>query len=370
MMLEQSLDGGAYMAIGGGGASPWSVAGGVIRQVDITDQVVMGAAIPVGTEQLRVVGDLRLEGEFDAIVPLSVADAFKVEDVSANRYIGIDTTIGTETIRFGNTVTNPDIVFEGTGNVTLSSGSSITIGEDITFTQRAVPPNFPLLHNIQGEQPPGDGSFSGDEIRIIAPTGQDNSLGPAGAGGKVRLNSGRGGDCTSGADSGGPGGDLQIFGGFGGSATGAGNFGGTGALVHIQSGNGGSASAGATAAGKGGDILIQAAQGGIGIAVPSGDGGDVTISGGNGGIGAGTDGGFVAIEGGTSGAGGTHGIVSVGALTTSQVNIGDGTNVIAFFAGTGSSQPTIAGSRAGNAALADLLTKLATMGLVVDSTVP
>ena len=52
-----------------------------------------------------------------------------------------------------------------------------------------------------------------------------------------------------------------------------------------------------------------------------------------------------------------------------NVNLGDAsTDVIKFFGGTGSAKPTIAGSRGANAALADLLTKLATMGLIVDGT--
>lgn len=41
-----------------------------------------------------------------------------------------------------------------------------------------------------------------------------------------------------------------------------------------------------------------------------------------------------------------------------------------FFGSNGTSQPTITGSRAGNAALASLLTWLATLGLVIDSTTP
>lgn len=47
----------------------------------------------------------------------------------------------------------------------------------------------------------------------------------------------------------------------------------------------------------------------------------------------------------------------------------DGTgDTLKFYGGTGATQQTITGSRGGNAALADLLTKLATLGLIVDGT--
>lgn len=52
-----------------------------------------------------------------------------------------------------------------------------------------------------------------------------------------------------------------------------------------------------------------------------------------------------------------------------DVAIGDAAgDKLTFHGGTGATQQTITGSRAGNAALADLLTKLATLGLIVDST--
>lgn len=47
----------------------------------------------------------------------------------------------------------------------------------------------------------------------------------------------------------------------------------------------------------------------------------------------------------------------------------DGTgDTLKFYGGTGATQQTVSGSRGGNAALADLLTKLATLGLIVDGT--
>lgn len=47
----------------------------------------------------------------------------------------------------------------------------------------------------------------------------------------------------------------------------------------------------------------------------------------------------------------------------------DGTgDTLKFYGGTGATQQTVTGSRGGNAALADLLTKLATLGIIVDGT--
>jgi hypothetical protein len=45
-------------------------------------------------------------------------------------------------------------------------------------------------------------------------------------------------------------------------------------------------------------------------------------------------------------------------------------DTLKFHGGTGSTQQTVTGSRGGNAALADLLTKLATLGIIVDGTSP
>lgn len=50
------------------------------------------------------------------------------------------------------------------------------------------------------------------------------------------------------------------------------------------------------------------------------------------------------------------------------VCIGVGSGRVAFYGGTPAVKPSIAGSRAGNAALADLLTKLAALGLITDGT--
>lgn len=61
---------------------------------------------------------------------------------------------------------------------------------------------------------------------------------------------------------------------------------------------------------------------------------------------------------------------SLNAFNNVSICSGGGAKTLAFFGAAGSAQPVIAGSRAGNAALADLLAKLATMGLIVDNTTP
>lgn len=60
------------------------------------------------------------------------------------------------------------------------------------------------------------------------------------------------------------------------------------------------------------------------------------------------------------------GEVSLSAGATKRIRVDN--NGIGFYNTAGQAKPTITGSRAGNAALADLLTKLATLGLLTDST--
>lgn len=99
----------------------------------------------------------------------------------------------------------------------------------------------------------------------------------------------------------------------------------------------------------------------------------------NGGTGA-TDGGDVALTAG-QGIAGSGGSVSLqagaGAAAVGRVRLKDSTGGtrlqistagVAFNSGSFASSPSVTGSRGGNAALADLLTKLAGMGLITDNT--
>ncbi len=57
-----------------------------------------------------------------------------------------------------------------------------------------------------------------------------------------------------------------------------------------------------------------------------------------------------------------------GAFVGLQITNTDGTGRVAFYGATPVAKPTVTGSRGGNAALASLLTELANLGLIVDST--
>lgn len=51
-----------------------------------------------------------------------------------------------------------------------------------------------------------------------------------------------------------------------------------------------------------------------------------------------------------------------------NIGLGSGVSTIGFYGAAPAAKPTITGSRGGNAALASLLTQLATLGLIADST--
>ncbi len=62
------------------------------------------------------------------------------------------------------------------------------------------------------------------------------------------------------------------------------------------------------------------------------------------------------------------GDINIGTSVPGAMKLGTSTSTLGLFGATPVAKPTITGSRGGNAALADLLTKLATLGLLVDST--
>ena len=55
------------------------------------------------------------------LLPDNMADAVNIRE-SSNNYININTGDGSEQLTFGNTVTNPDYTFDGTGTLTVSAG--------------------------------------------------------------------------------------------------------------------------------------------------------------------------------------------------------------------------------------------------------
>lgn len=147
---------------------------------------------------------------------------------------------------------------------------------------------------------------------------------------------------------------FQVFGGS--ASPGSGQDGG-GFFMEAGAGDG---------VGQGGSITLLAGQPGAG-----GIGGDVSLSA-SGGIG---QGGSIFLTAGSTNAGGTCGNVEIavddsGGTTPGTVALCTTTTQrLRFYGNTaGTAQQTVTGSRGGNAALADFLTKLATLGLIVDGT--
>lgn len=222
----------------------------------------------------------------------------------------------------------------------------------------------------EGGGSPGGGGPGAMGGAVTVTAGQGGAAvagGAGGGGGVINIIAGAG---AAGVDSGaGIGGAALVQGGAGGAAgTSSANDGGS---ASVQGGTGGAAT-GAVAAGNGGPAGAVGGTGGAGTATgAAGDGGNINIEGGLAGTdggGGGGDGGDVLINGGNASGGGTDGSVTIGATNTDSVSIASGSNSLGFHGATPVTQQTITGSRGGNAALADLLTKLATLGLIIDGT--
>lgn len=94
--MELSVDAGGYVPISTGtGTSPWVEMGGVIRPQNVTDDVVIGTAVLVGSETLRVVGDVRFE-------PDDSSGGFNVVDGGGNTVLSAtqagDVTVGNQLV--------------------------------------------------------------------------------------------------------------------------------------------------------------------------------------------------------------------------------------------------------------------------------
>ena len=82
---EISTNGGAYVAIGGGGASPWTSAAGVITEVVPADLVVIGSAAALTADQFQVLGNSMLRAAVDSTA------TFAVQDSATNTKFQVDT---------------------------------------------------------------------------------------------------------------------------------------------------------------------------------------------------------------------------------------------------------------------------------------
>ena len=142
---------------------------------------------------------------------------------------------------------------------------------------------------------------------------------------------------------------------------------------------------GGTPGGSTGDVQINKGGGAFGVANDVSAGAAVNMSLGTlaltGGMGLFITGGPLQVSAGASGnislrtnsaiqIDSNGGSILVGTVFGSTLRLGGSASSVGFFNSSGTTQQTITGSRGGNAALAGLLTALATHNLIVDSTTP
>lgn len=106
MQAEISTNGGAFVPLASGGASPWLAAAGVITEVVPANLVVVGSAAALNADQLQVLGNATLRAAADS------TSTFAVEDAATNPIFQIDT------------VNNASVV---TGSYQMSSGLSAEV---------------------------------------------------------------------------------------------------------------------------------------------------------------------------------------------------------------------------------------------------
>jgi hypothetical protein len=175
--FEVSEDGGAYVPISAD-SGPWDETAGVVSTDNVAWNVVVGAAAMLGSEKLRVVGDVRAEG--DVFITSAGELNFDGEDAGAAY---IRPTQRTAEGAQGRLMW----IYGGAGGDSVGTGSG---GDGNTLA---------LFGGPGGANAPGQG---------------------AGDGGKVIVRGGQGG-VQSGGNAGGQGGDASLEGGEGtpGSAT-------------------------------------------------------------------------------------------------------------------------------------------------------
>lgn len=253
-----------------------------------------------------------------------------------------DLTISTGSAPFGTTTQG------GTGDILITTGGMTGTSNAQTDTTGTI---SLVCANITGD------NSNGGLIFLTA----GNATGANAVAGTINIT---GGDASGTGSTGGP---VNILPGDGatpgqfyvlcGSATSGSGAQGGGISMEAGAGDG---------AGQGGDIFLYGGQPGA-----SGNGGWIYLAA-AGGIGLG---GSIDIAAGSASAGNTGGDVILrvddsGGITIGTVKLATSTTQKLRFYGTaaGTAQQTVTGSRGGNAALADLLTKLATLGLIVDGT--
>jgi hypothetical protein len=374
--LEQSLDGAAYVPLGGSMAGPWDLTGTTVHTDNSNWDVVCGANVMSGGgEKFRVTGgDTRLEGGLSVtggVIDLDPTGSFSLDmdsgqpiDIQLGGGGGSDLSVldsgGNQMLRVSeqNTVIEVgdvsedwDFLFSGGGNFTIgtSAGNENSVriyrsnsdptpaadmGQVYTKDVSATAELFYEDENGNVTQIAGDYRFAvganhvieigqaaadtqGDQLYIQPGTGGNSTTGNGGQGGRLWGRSGPGGNTTNSGSTGGQGGILELWAGYGGQVTAAAGTGGTGGVVHLYGGEGGFGSGGA----DGGDGGQTSVQGGVGGGAAgggtAGDGGDVVVRGG----GSTQTGGDATIDGGSGGV--ADGDVNIGAASTNAINIGN-----------------------------------------------
>jgi len=137
--LEFSANGGAYAALGMGGASPWLSAAGVTRLQNITDDVAIGATTMAGSEKLRIIGDVRVESQVQVTEITSVPGSALDLEISADTGNVNMTLTGGSGFRAQNGVGDPLIRAVPTGQILLGDPaiplSGVDISADITLVE-------------------------------------------------------------------------------------------------------------------------------------------------------------------------------------------------------------------------------------------
>lgn len=276
--------------------------------------------------------------------------------------LSITTGIGYLTGAGGKITIKPGV--GGAAGATTANGAIVSISAGDTNTTGAGLGGLLTLNggNTSGTGTGGKVQISGGVGAIGGPVVIVGANGNTSAGGTISLTGGTGT----------VGGGVSLTGGQS-------TLAGLGAIVLADGatvvGGGGTASItagdadfGANA--PGGSISITAGGGGAGGALCHG--GDVTIRGGLPGSITGNNGGSVKISvrnGQTGGLNGLFRISTENIVDVFTVGEGNAGNPLMGFFGTGATdRPSITGSRGGNVALANLLTALQTLGLVINNT--
>jgi hypothetical protein len=350
-------DGGA----GGGAGGDSEVRGGPGAGGADNGNVLVGA---VNTKEV-LIGALASGPNVSILVGANLPQPFMVSGPANADYLKIRTSTGDQAIQLGTEVGDPRLEWFGDGNWSLASdtGTAWAFSAPQRPTAGAVGRTWNVAGGKGGDASGAVVGGTGAQTNYTSGAGGNGSATMAGGlAGLVTQRGGAGG--TDGGAGGGNGGTSQVIGGDG-AVGAAGNNGALGGPMNALGGRGGNAS-GADNNGNGGAAALKGGAGGSGGLAGTGTGATAIVQGGA--SPGGAAGGTATVQGGAS-TGGTDGNVFLGTFSTNQVRIAMATNLLGFHGVPAVALETVTGSRGGNVALADLLTKLDTKGLIIDATV-